>query len=59
MASTKPDIEVVDDIDPRIGYLGTWQLGGVPGELHETAHGTIVKGSRVEFTFKGMFVTLN
>lgn len=59
MASTKPDIETVDDTDPRIVYSGSWRPGGVALEFSTTTHGTSLKDSQARFIFNGMSATLN
>lgn len=58
MASTKPDIETVDDTDPRIEYSGSWRQGGVAIEFNSTTHGTTLKDSHARFIFNGMSATL-
>lgn len=52
-------VEIVDDGDPRVTYIGSWFLGGVIDEFNKTTHGTVKKGSQVEFTFTGTLAYWN
>lgn len=46
-------VEIVDDRDPRVKYIGPWRPGGSSEEFNGTTHGTSKEGSQVQFTFSG------
>ncbi|KAJ7775148.1 hypothetical protein B0H16DRAFT_1713576 [Mycena metata] len=49
---------IVDDRDPGIQYVGTWNQAGSSEEFHSTTTWSSTKGTSASFTFAGTSVTI-